>query len=367
MKKINLLIAIATIFLSGIVINSCEKELPVVTPEDIDFEKVPYKNLSEYGFFVGNISDLLPSDRVLLYEPASSLFTDYAHKTRYIWMPKGVSAEIYLEDTLGVMNFPDKTIIIKNFYYPDDFRQPDGKKRIIETRLMVKNNDEWAAYPYLWNEEQTDAVYKVTGGEFEVSWIDENGEKQTINYVMPNKNQCKSCHNVNEKLMPIGVKAIHLNNELNYGDETLNQLEKWSQMGYISNFLGSDKHASMVDYHDTNAPLDRRAMAYLDINCAHCHNATGPASTSGLFLSYFETEKTKLGIFKTPIAAGFGAGSFKYDIHPGKGSESIMTHRMASTEVGAAMPEIGRVMAHKEGVQLITDWINAMDESVYLN
>lgn len=366
MKKLFLSLIALTVF-SAIALQSCDKDVEEAkTPDGIDFSQVPYKNLSEYGFFAGKISDLLPSDRVLLYEPASSLFTDYAHKSRYIWMPEGVSAEIYLDDTTGVMNFPDKTIIIKNFYYPDDFRNPEGKRRILETRLLVKDNDEWVAYPYLWNEEQTDAVYKVTGGVFDVSWIDENGVTQNIEYVMPNKNQCKSCHNVNEKMMPIGVKAMHLNNELNYGEETMNQLEMWTKMGYLSNFLGADKHASMVNYHDKDAPLDRRAMAYLDINCAHCHNANGPASTSGLFLSYFETNPTKLGIFKTPIAAGFGAGSFKFDIHPGKGDESIMTHRMASNEVGAAMPEIGRVMTHVEGVQLIKDWINSMDESMYL-
>jgi uncharacterized repeat protein (TIGR03806 family) len=366
MKKA-LFITIALVFSLGLFFQSCEKEQPVLTPEDIDFTKVPLKNLSEYGFFAGKISDLIPSNSVLLYEPASALFTDYAHKSRFIWMPEGVSAEINLDDTTGVMNFPDKTIIIKNFYYPEDFRNPEGKRRILETRLLVKDNGKWDAFPYLWNDEQTDAVYKVTGGEFAVSWIDENGETVNIDYVMPNKNQCKSCHNINEQMMPIGVKAMHLNHELNYGEETLNQLEKWTQMGYLSNFLGKDKHAAMVNYHDESAPLDRRAMAYLDINCAHCHNAEGPASTSGLFLSYFETEPTKLGIFKTPIAAGFGAGSFKFDIHPGKGDQSIMTYRMESNEVGAAMPEIGRVMTHKEGVQLIKDWINSMDETLYLN
>jgi hypothetical protein len=68
----------------------------------------------------------------------------------------------------------------------------------------------------------------------------------------------------------------------------------------------------------------------------------------------------KLGVYKTPVAAGFGAGSFKYAIYPGKADESIMTFRMSTNQVGAAMPEIGRVSVHEEGVELIKKWINGM-------
>lgn len=366
MKKILLSILGISILLFTF-LQSCDKEDSTqYSIEAINFENVPYKNLSEYGFFSGKLNDLTPAERVLIYEPASSLFTDYAHKSRFIWMPKGVSAEISLEDEEGKMNFPNQTIIIKNFYYPEDFRKPEGKRRIIETRLMVKDNDKWVAYPYVWNEEQTDAELKIAGGQTDVTWIDENGIAQEIEYIIPNKNQCKSCHNFNEEMMPIGVKAMHLNHELNYGEEQINQLEMWHKMGYIKEFLGTENYASVVNYHDETLPLNKRAMAYLDINCAHCHNPNGTASTSGLVLTYFEENPTKLGIFKTPIAAGFGAGSFTYDIYPGKGDESIMTHRMTANEVGAAMPEIGRVSSHTEGVALIKEWIDAMDENNYL-
>ncbi|WP_373400054.1 hypothetical protein V8V91_10810 [Algoriphagus halophilus] len=70
----------------------------------------------------------------------------------------------------------------------------------------------------------------------------------------------------------------------------------------------------------------------------------------------------KLGVMKTPVAAGNGAGAFDYDIVPGKADESIITYRMNSTEVGIAMPELGRTTIHQEGVALIRDWINSMDK-----
>jgi uncharacterized repeat protein (TIGR03806 family) len=335
-------------------------EAPEVEISGLDFNKIPFKKLSEYGFFIGNLNELEATEKVLIYKPASTLFTDYAFKSRYIWMPEGRSASI-LEDKEGTMEFPDQTIIIKNFYYPIDFRNPEGTKRIIETRLLVKKGGVWDAYPYIWRDDQSDAEYKVVGAEKKVNWIDQEGEMQVINYIVPNKNQCKNCHNVNEVMAPIGVKAKHLNHVLDFGSESENQLLKWEKTGYLSGLTHPiSTYPSMIDYDDPTKDLNLRALAYLDINCAHCHRAEGPASTSGLFLTYEERDSLKLGVNKTPVAAGFGAGSFKYDIVPGNADQSILTYRMESTQVGAAMPEIGRVMTHHEGVEIIKSWINSM-------
>lgn len=316
----------------------------------------PYGRLSTYGFFAGDLKELNPIEEVIPYKPASSLFTDYALKSRYIFFPGGKKAVL----TANELDFPDGTILIKNFYYPEDFRKPEGKRKIIETRLMIREENGWNAYPYIWNESQTEAILKVVGGQMEVSFTDYDGKDQVINYIVPNKNQCKTCHNNSEILAPIGVKVQHLNNELEYNSGKANQLAHWTELGKLKGFKGEKAHPSMINYEDKNLPLDDRAMAYLDINCSHCHSLEGPASTSGLFLTYDQTDPLKLGINKIPVAAGTGAGTFDFDIVPGKADESIITHRMSSTEVGTAMPELGRTTVHKEGVQLIRDWINGM-------
>lgn len=336
-----------------------EIEAPLVETATLDFSQIPFKNLSDYGFFKGKLKSLDPDNGILLYEPASSLFTDYAHKLRFIWMPEGSAAKIR-EDIEGSMDFPDNTVIVKNFYYPADFRKPDSDKRIIETRLMIKRNGVWDAFPYVWKDDQSDAVYKVVGAEIEVAWKDLQGKEQVINYIVPNKNQCKSCHNEKEQLVPIGVKAKHLNHDIKFAEGNKNQLVKWEELGYLSDLKDPKSFPSMVDYNQTSLSIELRAKAYLDINCGHCHRADGPASTSGLFLTYEETDPLKLGINKTPIAAGFGAGTFKYDIVPGQADQSILTYRMSTNQVGAAMPEIGRVTVHQEGLELIREWINGM-------
>lgn len=352
----NLLLALATLMIA------CKKEpditqvkAPVLENELAD-GIYPYKRLSTYGFFSGKLNELTPVEAVIPYKPASSLFTDYALKSRFIFFPEGGKGSL----TNNELEFPEGTVLIKNFYYPADFRKPGENRKIIETRLMINGIKGWEAFPYIWNESQTEAILKIVGGEIEVSFIDYDGKDQVISYIVPNKNQCKTCHNKSELLAPIGVKVQHLNNEMEYNSGKANQLAHWTELGKLDGFEGQEFHPAMIDYEDDNLPLDDRAMAYLDINCSHCHSAEGPASTSGLFLTYDQTDPLKLGVNKIPVAAGNGAGTFDFDIVPGKADESIITHRMNSTEVGIAMPELGRTTVHKEGVQLIRDWINGM-------
>ena len=106
--------------------------------------------------------------------------------------------------------------------------------------------------------------------------------------------------------------------------------------------------------------LDARARAYLEINCAHCHQPTGQARNSGLDLLTAETNPTRFGIFKTPVAAGRGSGGFDYDILPGNPDRSILAHRMTSTDAGVMMPELGKRLEHTEGADLIRRWIAEM-------
>jgi len=322
----------------------------------VNFKNLPYKTLSEYGFFSGDMYKLQPNNNVLPYELNSPLFTDYALKKRFIWMQHGQSASIIKEEE--IFNFPNATILIKNFYYS---KETYREKQIIETRLLVKTNNEWIAYPYVWNEDQTEANYKVTGKVIRVDFNNPTGEKQTINYVVPNKNQCKNCHNNNNKIAPIGPTPMNINKEIRYAEgDVENQLTKWSKEGYLSNYEDQKEYKKLPKWKNVSENIVDRARAYLDINCAHCHNPKGSANTSGLFLSYQQENSTKLGVFKTPVATGRGSGGFVFDIYPSKASKSIFMFRMSSTEPDIMMPELGRVSVHKEGVDLIRSWIDSM-------
>ena len=183
----------------------------------------PKEKLSDYGFFIGTLKQLQPAENVMPYELNSTLFSNYAEKLRFVYMPAGKPVS-YKEN--GVLDFPEGTYLIKNFYYPFDFRHPEKGRRIIETRLLVHTNEGWQAWPYYWNDEQTEAYYDVAGETTEVNYINENGKKVKAPYYVPNKNECKGCHSYNQEMLPIGLSVAELNKEMNYRDNAKNQDRK---------------------------------------------------------------------------------------------------------------------------------------------
>lgn len=320
-------------------------------------QAVPAK-LSDYGFFVGNPAEQKPAAGVVPYRLNTPLFSDYAEKLRFVKLPDGKAAQY---DPNEVMDFPVGTTIIKTFYFPTDFRDAAKGRRLMETRLLVRGESGWKALEYVWNDEQTDALLEVAGDRKNVVYVDTEGRKHEQEYVIPNLNQCKSCHNRNEVLIPIGPTARQLNGLIDYGSGPENQLAHWQQTGLLANLTDPKTVARAPVWNDpATGSLADRARIYLDINCAHCHRADGPANTSGLNLSVHEQNATAWGIRKTPVAAGRGSGNRRYDIVPGHPDESILLHRMESTDPGVMMPEVSRKVAHREGIALIREWIQSL-------
>ncbi|MBK8557589.1 MAG: hypothetical protein IPL65_18375 [Lewinellaceae bacterium] len=309
----------------------------------------PLLRLSDYGFFQGKLADLTPAKGVVPYTVNMPLFSDYAEKQRFIYLPEGTKMQY---DPKGAFDFPVGAVLIKNFFYYHDKRNPELGRKILETRLLMREKQGWKALEYLWDEEQAEAVMEIAGATLPVQWTDDRGKNIDLAYVAPNLNQCKGCHSYDGSFAPIGVSARQLNHE--------GQLEQWQQAGLLE--LPADFDAKnapqLATMDDPNR--DAAARAYLDANCAHCHNPNGPANTSGLFLNSPEVSPEHLGIFKPPVAAGRGAGKRKYGIYPGKPQESILLFRMESDDTGIRMPEIGRQLAHREGIALISAWIRDM-------
>lgn len=305
--------------------------------------------LSAWNLYQTPMAELKPADGVFPYEINSALFSDYAYKARFIKLPKD---SVMGYHPSAPLDLPEGTVLIKNFYYPEDFNNPDGKRRILETRLLVHESNGWEAIPYVWNKEQTEAVLEVAGASIDVSWKNAAGVKVDLNYSVPNQVQCKSCHERNGKFSPIGPTVRQLNRD--------DQLQQWQHAGLLTG-LPQNNIPKLTNYNDETALIKHRARAWLEINCAHCHSPEGPAKNTGLYLYASQTNEYKLGINKPPVAAGRGSGGLRYGIVPGKPDESILYHRITSLDPGVMMPELGRKMEHKEGVALIRQWIEEMD------
>ena len=337
--------------------------LGLLEPKDtlMDYD-IGLKKLSEYNFFKLPLKNLEPIDEnIVPYEMNSPLFTDYASKKRFIALPKGTQINYTSE---GVLDFPKGTILIKNFYYQDRELKTENGDVLIETRLLIsdKQTGEWTALPYIWNEEQTEAYLYILGKDLELD-IDIAGQSDrnlNFTYSVPNTNMCKNCHVKDQVLVPLGPTARQLNRANNLYNSVVNQLLYLKDQEKMVGLETINAAPKIPDYHNQEFSIDQRARAYLDVNCAHCHQEGGSAKTSGLHLSYEETDMYRLGLNKAPVAAGHGSGNLSFGIVAGKPEASILLHRMKHLEPDIVMPEIGKNTLHEEGIKLIEEWITTL-------
>lgn len=316
----------------------------------------PAQTLDAYRLFADAGADR-PSAGVTPYSLNTPLFSDYAEKARFIYLPPGTKARY---TALGALDLPVGATLIKTFAYPAGLRRPGEKVRKIETRLLIHQRRGWVANTYVWNDDQTHALLKRAGKRLDVSFVDAHGQARQVDYRVPNANQCKECHSLSGRIAPIGVKARNLNGDVAYPEGTENQLAHWTRTGMLAGAPTPEKAPRTAIWDAAGEPLEARARAYLDGNCGHCHNPRGMASNTGLNLDLEETRPNRLGIRKRPVAAGKGSGDLEVDLVPGHPDASIIAYRMGSTDPGVMMPELGRSVVHDEGLALVRDYIAKM-------
>ena len=334
MRSLGFLVA-ASAALAVSVVAQARLIAPEVSDAAITQDGFP-RTLEEYGFFI-HADAQIPTIGVEPYELNTPLYSDGADKLRFIYVPSGKTMKA---NGGGLLDLPVGSAIIKTFAFGEG-----DDRRLIETRVLLHRADGWLALPYRWNEEQTEAKLALAGGR--VAITTPSGED--ISYRIPNKNQCKACHSVDDDVIPIGPKARNLS------VEWLTTMHEKGELDQVP--AGADTLPLLTN---TKASTDARARAYLDVNCAHCHRPGGGASNSGLDLSWEQTDAFALGVKKPPVAAGRGAGGLLVSIEPGAPDKSILVHRMNSNEPGVAMPELGRSTVDHEAVELMRQWIAEM-------
>lgn len=297
-------------------------------PKTINFED----SLAAYGIFQGSPKDLIPSSDFHLFELSSILFTDYAHKQRLIKVPNGTQMT-RLND--GSVHFPNGTILVKTFYYHHDERDPSLGKIIIETRLLIKENDTWNVATYLWNQDQTAATLALNGFETQVSWTTRNGNRLSTRYHVPSENECMACHQSNSSLTPLGPDLRNLNRTVDRNEASLNQISHFQSIGLLSHFP-LDQVPQIVNYNSLDATLADRGRAYLAMNCAHCHNPSAwEAPTEREFDFRYETPLDQTGI---------------------KFEEDKIIKALSDRE----MPLIGTTILDQKGVNLVIEYLESL-------
>jgi uncharacterized repeat protein (TIGR03806 family) len=338
--------------------------------------------LSDYNLFQDQTDPTAgPNAGGVPYDLSVALFTDYASKYRYVFIPEG-SAASYSE--AEVMDFPVGSVLVKTFAMPENTAFRDGAELLIETRLLIHRQNGWVALPYYWDPEDNgdDASLAPLGEDIANMTTSHNGVDLDFTYSVPDWTACTSCHTRlsegESTFMPIGPKARFLNKDFTYDDsQVANQLTYWAEGGILTGLpddMSSIMKAtsfddSIVASNLSDEALNDTAKAYLDINCAHCHRNeltlgegfSGPAGSSGLQVEYnrpYADDPTKFGTCKVAVAGG--DDDYPFDVIPQDSGNSYLLFRMNTNDSRHRMPELGRATIHDEGVALIRAWIDSL-------
>lgn len=330
------LLALALATLGGVVVNA-RLMMPPVSDAAITGPSFPAK-LSEFGFFI-HPDTQTPNLGVVPYALNTPLWSDGAEKLRFIYLPEGTRLAA---DGEGLLKFPVGAAIIKTFAFGEG-----AERRLIETRVLLNRPDGWVALPYRWNAEQTEATLALAGGRLDL--VTPAGE--AISYAIPNKNQCKGCHAKDGQVIPIGPKARNL---------SIRWMGQMLDGGALDRLPPGAATMPVWAAYSEKRPVEPFARAYLDVNCAHCHQPGGGASNSGLDLRWEQADPHAIGVLKRPVAAGRGAGGHDFSVLPGQPDKSILLYRLDSAEPGIAMPELGKASVDRQGVAVVRRWIAEM-------
>lgn len=343
-------------------------QLAPAPPPAKDAPAFPRK-LSETGVFAST-KDHVPAKGLIPYSVNAELWSDGAHKERFIGLPGAAKIEFetvtYPQPAPGSVpgwRFPDGTVLVKTFALETE----PGRKRRVETRLLVAErvggteeygDQVWNGYTYIWNDDQTDAELADAKGadrEFTVR-TPAGARKQSWHF--PSRTECTSCHTVTAKYA-LGVNTAQMNRDHDYGGVVANQLATLDHLGVFDRKLPKpvDQLDKLVDPRDEKADLDKRARSYLAANCSHCHRKWGGGNADFQLLHTLPLKETGT----VGVKPGQGAFDLKDPrlLVPGEPDRSMIHHRMTRTGLGR-MPHIASSVVDDAAVALIRKWIQEM-------
>ncbi|MFM8273758.1 MAG: PQQ-dependent sugar dehydrogenase, partial [Gemmata sp.] len=129
-----------------------------LTPNAAKHDTTFPKKLSDSGLFA-SVRDHTMKPGVVPYSVNAELWSDGAHKERFLAVPEGT---ITYKRANG-WDFPDRAVLVKSFALETVEGDPASRKWV-ETRFMTRQGGEWYGYSYVWNAEGTDAALVDASG-----------------------------------------------------------------------------------------------------------------------------------------------------------------------------------------------------------
>jgi len=258
----------------------------------------------------------------------------------------------------GGWDFPEKTVLIKNFLMPLDERDPEATAQRIETRLLYRRNGQWNGFSYEWNEAGTDATLLVQGQYKTFTITDRNGQPAMFDYLYPSRNQCQVCHTAAAGGV-LGLNTPQMNSNFDYpaSGVTDNQLRVYDHIGLFDAPLPVAPPAlpSMPDPFGVARPVRDRARAYLAANCSMCHQPGAPAPTNlDLRWEVADSAMHAIDVFPGNGDLGIAGGLI---IAPGDPDRSILLERVNRRDGLYQMPPLASSRIDQDAVELLRQYI----------
>jgi putative heme-binding domain-containing protein len=318
------------------------------------------RKLSETGLFA-SVKEQTPAPGVLAYSINAEPWADHATAERCFAVPGGAPRMgVYEKQNLqvghvkGAWVYPTDTVFAKTVSLEMERGNPASRRRL-ETQVLHRDGEEWRAYNYVWNDEQTDAVLAGPDGSdrtFTIKDASAPGGRRQQTWHFASRTECLVCHTTRAGSI-LGFNVPQLNRDHVYGDVTAPQLRTLEHVGLFADPL-RDPLPRIANPSDPREGLNDRARAYLHANCAHCHRRGGGGTAP--FELLYGLSLAKLALVGTRPSQGAFEIRDAENVTPGDPFRSVLYYRMAKLGRGR-MPHAGSGMVDEKGLELIHDWI----------
>jgi uncharacterized repeat protein (TIGR03806 family) len=322
------------------------------------------RRLSDTGLF-DSTKDHSFAPGIVSYSVNAPYWADGARAQRFMALPGTTQIEFVENDT---WKFPEGTVLAQTLTLDLDAEIATTRKRI-ETRVLLFQQNEWAAYTYVWNDEQTDAVLVDSGAderEFVIKDSSAPGGKRSLTWQIPSRADCLTCHS-RQAGFALGLNTLQMNRghsyERNSASIFANQITTLAGMGALK--IDRRKHRdlhpaalpSLTNPYDSTAPLTNRLRAYLYANCSHCHTEAGGGNSAMELRTKSKLEEMRI-IDVHPQHDTFEFPDARI-IAPGYPERSVMFRRLSQRGFGQ-MPPLSITTVDERAVRMFEEWIRSL-------
>ena len=312
---------------------------------DLQSDGMMPAKLSQTGCF-SQINPRQVIGGAVAFRVKAPLWTDGAHKERFVVIPKGRKAVVQKD---GQWIYPKGTVTIKNFFYTS----PVGQEKLVETRMLVNSSSGIRGFSYKWNSEQTEAYLLKAGERVTLTAVIDNKE-QLITHDFPSTSDCSACHSS----LHAGFLALSTE-QLNFVDDHSehggHQLEKFVRLGLLDVSKNTDQLPTLASYGTKN-----HARSYLHVHCASCHNNKGGAGVGDFSLEWGLT-LSQMGLCNAePWADDLGLEHPRI-VDTDNPEQGILWKRVVSHQKEIRMPPVGTGINNQAHLNALFEWLSDLE------